>query len=237
MTIHKATHPVAGNLFHLLYAVVSRYDLREVLQDGLGNRVVRFRFEGDDVLCHLFLPAVGRFHLLHLEDPFGEGARFVDDYRLCLGDDVNVIGPFEQNTVSGRSTDAAKITQRDGDDEGTWAGDNQEHQCPVEPVGKNIIRNKEEGDHRDGQRKSKDNGGIDPGERAYEKLRLRLAGGGFLHHLQHTSQGTVSICFIYANFYHVIEIYHACKHSFAFVDGAGNALAGKRGGVEASLWR
>ncbi len=86
MPVHDATHPVPGNLFDVFQAVVARQDMWEVLQDGFGYGVIRFRFEGDGIRGHFLLFRVGRFYFLYLEDSFGKGPGLVDDHRVGFGD-------------------------------------------------------------------------------------------------------------------------------------------------------
>ena len=71
---------------------------------------------------------------------FCQGACFVKDHHLRMGQGFQVVAPLNQNTDFGGTADTAKETKRNGDHQCAGAGNNQEGQCPVNPYAKRLLQ-------------------------------------------------------------------------------------------------
>lgn len=54
------------------------------------------------------------YYFRYLKNPFGEGARFIKNHGVQVGQGIKEVGPLHQDTAAGSPSNTAKVTQGNG---------------------------------------------------------------------------------------------------------------------------
>ena len=97
---------------------------------------------------------------------------------------VHVIGAFEEDAIGRSGSDPAKIAQRNGDQQGAGAGNDQKDEAAIEPVCEDVFCHKYSRQQQNCQRQEDDDRRVYFGEAGDEALCGGFAGCGFLDELE-----------------------------------------------------
>ena len=168
-----------------------------------------------------------------LENAFRQGAGLVKHGNAGLGQCLQIVAAFDQNTALGRAADTAEEGQRDRDDQRAGAADDQEGQCahdPVEPAAKEQRRHN--GQH---QRCNADSGGVVAGKFRDEIFDRGLFQTGVFHKVQNLCHRGLTVELCRADAQHGIGVDAAADDLIPGAHGARAAFAGQGGGVQRRL--
>ena len=201
MPVDRRTDALSGNLLYILQVaavgkriagtgsalVVELHVLKRFLAecrpqgrgDGVGAVVLGMRGEVQQVLGTDGLGMDGRHH----KHAFGQRACLVEDHRGQFDKGIHIVAAFDEYAFARSTADTAEEAQRHGDDQGARAAHHEEAQRPVDPRHEALlITVAEKGrDERYRDAQKDDNGRIDTGETADERLAFRLVLRRFLH--------------------------------------------------------
>jgi len=145
------------------------------------NRVVRMQFGQCGEFEHPFrLHPVCREDFTHFEFPPGQRSGLVEGDRADRGERFDVTAPFEEDSAPRRPADSGEERQRHRDHQRAGAGDDQEHQRPVNPD-RPLPAERQRRQRRQQQRRTENRRRVDAGEPGDEVFAFRLAVGGVLH--------------------------------------------------------
>lgn len=111
-----------------------------------------------------------------------QSACLVQHHDSGIGQGLQIVAPLHQDTLLGRSAQPAKKGQGNGDDQGAWAGYDQEVQGTGDPHPPPASQ--QGGKQPQGQGSKNHSRGIVPGEFGNKMLRLGLFLAGVLHQVQ-----------------------------------------------------
>ncbi len=148
VAVHLASHAATGDRFHRLGdGQFGRQTLCLCLgYDGAGQRMLRLALDGCRVgeqrpaVCAIApgqsLGVIEAADVDHRGPARGQGAGLVKGHDLERAEGLEVRAALDQDPGSRRAGDGAHDADRRGDDQGTRTGDDQQHQCPVDPLAK-----------------------------------------------------------------------------------------------------
>ena len=103
-----------------------------VCQDRFGNRVVAPAFDGsNDSEQFFFRNVIFRREAPYFKDSFGERTCLVEYDRIYLGDGVEIVTSFKQDSLPRSRSDASEISQWNADNQRTGTRDNKKYQRTV----------------------------------------------------------------------------------------------------------
>ena len=188
-------------------------------------------------LCHggetkqiLFAHALCGTDFGDREAALGEGAGLIhrDNLSLCKG--FQIVAALDQNTAPGGGADTAEEAQRNGDDQRTGAGNDQEDQCTMYPVKQRLVQDQRR-DKGDKQCRKHDTGGIPVGKTGDEVLGFRLLVAGILHQIEDLGNGGFAELLGDADGQQAGHVDTAADHFAALGNISGNGFTGQRGGI------
>ena len=123
---------------------------------------------------------------------FGQCTCFIKDNCGNLGNSLEEVASFYQNTDPGSSTDSAEEAKRNGDDKCTGAGDNQENAGSLYPCRKSAAQKKR---RQKGKNCStdRDHRGIVSGKARDEVFKSCFLTAGVLHQFQNLGNSGILI--------------------------------------------
>ena len=233
---HLGQNPVAGNLLHLRDPAPVQFlaiGLLQALADGMGGGALRQR----GILQKLALLHGGVVNPHHFKDPLGQGPGFVKDHIAGLGQGLQIVGPLDQHAGLAGPPNAREKAQRNADDQGAGAADDQEGQGPVNPVppcgGQPQAQHPHQGrQNGQGQGAVTHRRGVDPGKLGNEILRPGLPGAGVLHQVQNLGDRGLPKLLGGPNGQQACQVDAAADDLIPLPDVPGQALSGEGTGVQ-----
>ena len=180
--VHFRAHAQAGHRlegFDPLQAEQASAAIRP--DDGRGEGVLGPLLDGRRRADGFLFGDPEGHDLGHLGPALGQRAGLVEGDGLDAAAFLQVGAALDEHAVAGRVADGGDDGDRRGDDQRTGAGDDQQHQRPVEPRVEGLPRQR--GNDGDGRRYGQDDGRIVAREAVDELLGRRLAALGFLDHV------------------------------------------------------
>ena len=147
-----------------------------------GAQSLPYRMGGEmfhvcgEVKQFVFIEGV-RMHRLHREFSAGEGSGLVEDHGAELRQNVHIAAALHEYALAGSSSETSEEGERHADDQGAGAGDHEEDQRAVEPVGegRGETAGREHGrNQRQQHRRDDHNGSVDAREAGYEGFAAGL---------------------------------------------------------------
>ena len=99
-----------------------------------------------DSRCHrhkFVLSNISALYTFYRESALCKRTRLVESNVCKLGKGLQIVGSLEKYPVFRRQANTAKITERYRYDKCTRARDDKEDKPPIEPIGKDVIDNKQ----------------------------------------------------------------------------------------------
>ena len=191
--------------------------------------------------CQQFLlrDSFRRAHLLYTEHSARQGAGLVKHDGVYMGDGIQIVAPFEKDAFPRGCADAAEIPQWNADHQRTGTGNDQKHQCPVEPRVEIIHKSRmEKGPYPRHQHQKRGQRchcrRIDTGKLADELFGRCFPRSSMLHHVKNTRKRTVREPAHRADMYDPVRRYHPGQHILARPDAAGDTFTRQGRRVERS---
>ena len=174
-------------------------------------------------------------HRRHDEDALGERASLVEDDDVGVGQCLEIVRTLDEDALLGRPTDASEEGERNGDDQGAGARDDEEGERTQKPGGEAAekVTRDERPHHGEGDGREDDDGRVDVGKARDEALAPRLVLAGVLHEVEDLRGGGLAELLGHASAHDAGDVHAARDDLVARRDVAGRALAGERHGVEA----
>ena len=197
------------------------------LRDGMvGERLG----EGCDFKQRLLGIAALGVHRDDRERAVGERAGFVENDGIHIGERLEVVGAFDENSQLGRAADAAKEAQRHANYECARAADDEEGQAAQDPIGPSTGH--QAAAEREHRCRAGDGGRVDAGEPCDEVFGACFLLAGVFHKLQDARDGGLAKGFGGAHADKTRHVDAAADDIVAGLGGTGDRLAGEGGGVE-----
>ena len=199
--------------------------------DGMGGVALGVR----RVKEHVFLcESLGGDDARDVEAALCERAGLVeyDGVRLCQS--LQVVAALDEDARAARTADPRKEGERNGNDESTGAGDDEEGECAVDPHGERITRDERRDEGK--EHCADDNGGRVPAGKARdERLGGRLLIRRLLHKREDALDGRFLVggCDLHLEYAGLIDA--AADDLVACAYCAGHGFTCERGGVEQPL--
>ena len=167
------------------------------------------------------------------EDAFGERAGLVEDHRFHAGECVQEGRTLDEDALPGGAADAAEEGEGHADDQRARAGDDQEHQGPVDPGGPFTREQRGKDGQQHGQ--ADHDGGIDARKARDEMFAVRFVLGGVLDELEDARGGGFAEGLGGPDAQHAAEVDAAREDFVARGDAARQAFARQRHGVQRGI--
>ena len=191
--IDLGLHSLAGKLLHIFHLAVVLLTGVSGSQGG-GNGMVGVAFHMGRQMQEFFFAYLLGVHSGDLKGSLGQGACFVEDHRVHLGEGFQIVGALNQHTCPAGAAETCKKGQGDADDQGAGAGDNQEDQGSVYPGAPAGFRAPNQqicqrGQESQGYGGSYHGGGVDPGKAGDKGFGFGFSGAGLADQFQNLGGG------------------------------------------------
>ena len=166
-----------------------------------------------------------------VEGAVGESAGLVKDDGVDFGEGLKVVGTFHEHADARGAADAAKETERHGDDKGARAAHHEKCEAAQNPVAPGTHAEKRR-QHGEQQGRAGDGRGVPAGKAGDEVLSLCLLLAGVFHKLQDAAHRGLAERLGGAHVQKARHVDAARDDLGARLHMARHALAGEGGGVE-----
>ena len=145
-----------------------------------------------------------------------------------------IVAALNQDTVLGSSTDAAEEGQRDGNNQRTGAGNNQENQCSANPLNPFTTKSKRRYDSKDCSQ-NHNNRSIVTSEGGNEVFCGSLSAGCVLHEVDNLGNRGFTECFGNMNSQYAALVDAARQSFITLMNTSGNGFSSQRLGIQHRL--